>query len=209
MKIAIFGGTGSMGQGLAALLSKSHEVLIASRDPGKARQVAAAVAGATGTDYGTAAEGCEAAVVAIPFSALGSLSPIAGALTGKLVISMVNPLKTEGGVFRYALERGSAAESLGTVLPNSRVATAFNNIPSSFFSGPGPQTLDVVVCADTRATYDEAAVIVRSIPNLRPLYGGPLRVAADVERITPLILNLAKWNAMGSIAPRFVSREAA
>jgi predicted dinucleotide-binding enzyme len=64
-----------------------------------------------------------------------------------------------------------------------------------------------VVAADSKKTFDEAARIVKSIPSLRPLYAGPLREAQVVERITPLILNLAKKNGTGDLSTRFVSQK--
>lgn len=206
MKIAILGGTGNIGRGLAEQLSKSHEVIIGSRDPAKARAVAAGIEGARGSDYTTAARECHAAIVAIPFSALDSLPFPDNELSGKLVISTINPMKFENGIFLYGLERGSAAELLAAKLPKSRVATAFNNITSVFFNKPAASRLDVVIAADSEETFDDAARIVHSIPNLRALYAGPLSEAQVVERITPLILNLARKNKTGSLATRFVSQ---
>lgn len=207
MKIAIIGGTGSMGSGLGEQLARSHEVIIGSRDPAKAKAVAARIKGARGADYSTAARECDSAIVAIPFSAIDSMSSFANELSGKLVISVINPMKFENGTLSYGLARGSAAETLADKLPKSRVATAFNNISAAFFKKPKISRLDVVVAADSKETYDEAARIVKSIPNLRPLYAGPLSEAQVVERITPLILNLAKRNGTGSLSTRFVSQK--
>jgi hypothetical protein len=207
MKIAIIGGTGSMGSGLGEQLAKSHEVIIGSRDPARAKAAAAAIRGAKGADYSTAAKECDSAIVAIPFSAIDSVSFLADELSGKLVISVINPMKFENGMMSYGLERGSAAEMLAAELPKSRVATAFNNITAGFFKKPGISRLDVVIAADSKEIFNETAKIVKSIPNLRPLYAGPLSEAQAVERITPLILNLAKKNETGSLATRFVSQK--
>jgi hypothetical protein len=207
MKIAIIGGTGRMGRGLGGQLAKSHEVIIGSRDSARAKAAAAAIGGARGADYSTAARECDSAIVAIPFSAIDSVSSLANELSGKLVISIINPMKFENGTLSYGLERGSAAETLADKLPKSRVATAFNNITAGFFKKPGGPRLDVVVAADSKETFDETARIVKSIPNLRPLYAGPLSEARTVERITPMMLNLAKKNETGSLAISFVSQK--
>jgi NADPH-dependent F420 reductase len=206
MKIAIIGGTGSMGSGLANQLAKSHEVIIGSRDPAKARAAAAGIKGASGADYSTAAWKCDVAIFAIPFFAMDSVPSLADELAGKLVISIINPLKLEAGMLSYGLETGSAAEMLAAKLPKSRVATAFNNITAGFFKKPEISRLDVVVAADSKETFEEVAKIVKSIPGLRPLYAGPLSEAQAVERITPLLLNLAKKNDTGSLGTRFVSQ---
>ncbi len=195
-----------MGGELAQQLAKSHRVIIASRDPARAKEAASKIPGAKGTDYSTAAGECDAAIFAIPYSAIDSVAPLAEALSGKLAVSMINPMKLENGRLVYGLEKGSAAEELSARLPKSRVSTAFNNITSGFFKKTEIARLDVLVAADSKQIFDETAVLVKSIPNLRPLHAGPLSEAQSVERITPLILNLAKINGTGSLATRFVSQ---
>jgi len=196
-----------MGSGLVERLAKSHEVIIGSRDPARAKAAAARIKGARGGDHSTAARECDSAIVAIPFSAIDSMSSLAGELSGKLVISVINPMRFKNGMLSYGLRRGSAAEALADKLPKSRVATAFNNISAAFFEKPETLRLDVLVAADSKETFDEAARIVKSIPGLRPLYAGPLSEAQVIERITPLILNLAKRNGTGSLSTRFVSQK--
>ncbi|QQG48665.1 MAG: NADPH-dependent F420 reductase [archaeon] len=206
MKVAIIGGTGKMGIGLGTQLAKSHEVLIGSRDPAKANAAAAGIKGARGTDYTTAAKEADVAIIAIPFSAIDSVDHLAGPLSGKLVISIVNPIKLEGDRLVYGLKSGSAAEALAKRLPRSKVATAFNNVTAGFFKSARAAELDVLIAADSMETFQAAAQLVRSIPGLRPLYAGPLSEAQTVERVTPLILNLARYNDTGSLSTKFVSQ---
>jgi predicted dinucleotide-binding enzyme len=66
--------------------------------------------------------------------------------------------------------------------------------------------LDVLVSADTKDVFDEASKVVSSVPNLRPLYAGPLADAHVVESLTALVLNLRKLNGGGEYATKFVSR---
>ncbi|HEV2226824.1 MAG TPA: NAD(P)-binding domain-containing protein [Nitrososphaerales archaeon] len=207
MKVAVLGGTGAMGGAVAKQLSKNNAVVIGSRDPARAEEAAKSIKGAIGSDYATATREAQTAVFAIPYSAIGEAAALANELKGKLVISMFNPLKFEGGMLHFSLEKGSAAEELAALLPDSRVATAFNNVPSRIFEEEEPVPMDILVAADLKETYDEAAALVRSIPNLRPLYVGPLSQAQMVERTTALVLNLAKLNKTGALAPRFVSRK--
>jgi NADPH-dependent F420 reductase len=191
MKVAILGGTGLMGSGLAVQLSKRNEVRIGSRSIEKARAVAAKIAGVEGESNESAARWCEAAVVAVPFDAIGSLRGLANALSGKLVISVINPIRREGGLLRYASEGPSAAELVAAALPRSSVATAFNNVPVAFFRKPYGQELDILVATDSKETYEKTATLVRSVPRLRPFYVGPLAQAGSVERLTVIILNAA------------------
>ncbi|MBI3841247.1 MAG: NAD(P)-binding domain-containing protein, partial [Thaumarchaeota archaeon] len=123
-----------MGSGLARQLAKTHEIIIGSRDAAKASAKASEIQGAKGADYLTAARECEVAIFAVPYSAVDSLGGLAEGLAGKLVISIINPMKFEGGMLLYGLQSGSAAEELAKKLPGSRVATAFNNITVGFFT---------------------------------------------------------------------------
>jgi NADPH-dependent F420 reductase len=207
MKVAVIGGTGKMGLAMAKQLSKKHEVIIGSRDPGRASEAAKGIAGASGADYHGAAEAADVVIVSIPYEAMALLAGLADAVGGKLVISVINPMKMEGGVLLFGLESGSAAEELAKLLPGGRVAVAFNHVPRSFFEREIPAPFDVLVAADDRETYEETAELVRSLGSLRPLYAGPLSQAGVIERITPLLQNLAKLNGTGALTTRFVSRK--
>ncbi len=198
-----------MGFALAGRLSASNEVVIGSRDVAKAKKAAARIPGATGEDYRHACLACAAAVVSVPFRSMEEVArPLSRALAGKLVISVVNPLRMERGVIVYGFDSGSAAESLASVLPESEVATAFNNIPYGMFEGGAPVEADVLVAATSKDAYERAASLVKGVRNLRPLYAGPISEAQVVERMTVLVLNLARMNETGALSTKFVSKKA-
>jgi len=207
MKVAVIGGTGAMGRAVAKHIAKRNAVIIGSRNLARAEAAAAEVGGAGSGDYLSASEQCDAALFAIPYSALATAGSLAEALSGKLVISMINPLKSEGGFLRRAAEGSSAAEELKALLPRSRVATAFNNIPAGYLKEDVVPPVDVLVAADSRGTYEEVAGLVAEIKEMRPLYAGPLDQARIVEGITALVLNLAKLNGTGALATRFSTRK--
>jgi hypothetical protein len=170
-------------------------------------EAAKRIRGGTGADYATASRQAGAVVFSLPYSALGTAAELTEELSGKLVISPVNPLKFEGGLTYYGLEKGSAAQELAKLIPRSRVATAFNNVPALFLQRDDVVPMDVLIAADARETYDEAAGIVGSIPNVRPLYAGPLSQAGVVEAMTSMVLNLASLNKTGNLTIRFASRK--
>jgi 8-hydroxy-5-deazaflavin:NADPH oxidoreductase len=207
MKVAIIGGTGTMGRELARKLSKNYEVVIGSRDSARAKATAMEVAGAIGTDYHGAAEASDVVIFAIPYEAIRSVAPLAPDVSGKLVISMINPMRMEGELFVYDGGAASAAEELAHALPGSKVATAFNNVPPRFFEMETVPPVDVLVAADSKETFEEAAKLVRSIREMRPMHAGPLSHAKVVESITPLVLNLSRLNGTGALATRFVTRK--
>jgi NADPH-dependent F420 reductase len=207
MKVAVIGGTGAMGKALARHLSRGYEVIIGSRNPSRAAAAAAGIEGASGSDYRGASGRADAVIFAIPYEAMGLAVDLVGEVSSKLVVSVINPIKMEGGLLRYALKEGSAAEELARILPRSRVATAFNNVPSGFLKDEVVPPVDILVAADSKETYLEAARLVSSIREMRPLYAGPLSEARIVEEITPLVLNLANLNGTRALATRFVTRK--
>lgn len=203
MKIAIVGGTGKLGTGLAAQLSKKHEVYIGSRDEAKA-EAAAKSAGVKGGESHAVAGICEAAILTIPYEAVGPLVSFERELAGKLVISPVVPMRREGGTFYYIEGQDSAAQQVASALRRSRVAGALHTLPARFLKHPEMLDADVPVAADDKKTYAETAEIVRSIGGLRPLYCGPLSSASSIERLTPLLLNLASLNSLKTPSVKFV-----
>jgi hypothetical protein len=207
MKVAIIGGTGSMGRALAKQLSRNDQVIIGSRDPARAKAAAEGIEGAEGTDYHGASKTADVVLFAIPYSAIGSVAGLASDVSEKLVISMINPLREDRGLLVYAAGELSAAEELARLLPGSRVATAFNNVPVGFLEREVVPPVDVLVAADSKKVFEEAASLVRGIREMRPLYAGPLSQARIVESITTLVLNLAKLNGTGSLTTRFVTRK--
>ena len=194
-----------MGGAIARQLSRSNDVLIGSRDPSRASEAARLIKGAAGADYLGASEAADIVIFAVPYEALGATAGLTAALSGKVVVSAVNPLRIEAGLMRYGLEEGSAAEELAGLLRGSRVATAFNHVSSLFFEKDEPVAMDILVAAETKETFEVVSGLVKSIPNLRPLYAGPLSQARIIERMTPLVLNLAKLNKTGSLTTKFVS----
>jgi hypothetical protein len=207
MKVAVIGGTGAMGKALAKHLSREYEVIIGSRDPSRAAAAAAGMGQASGADYRGASSAADAVILAIPYEAMGLVADLASEMSSKLVVSVINPMKMEGGLLRYALKNGSAAEELAQIFPQSRVATAFNNVPSGFLKNDVVPPVDILVAADSKETYQEAAKLVASIREMRPLYVGPLSEARIVEEITPLVLNLASLNGSKALTTRFVTRK--
>lgn len=207
MRVAILGGTGRMGRALAKHLARNNQVIIGSRDPLKAKEVAKRIIGVKGADYVQASREADAVIISIPYSSIGSIVELAKELEGKLVISLINPLKVEDGLLQPSLKTGSAAEELASELPRSRVATAFNNVSSLFFEREDVVPIGILIAADSRETFEAAAELVRSIPNLRPLYAGPLSQARMVEGVTALVLNLARLNGTASMTTKFTSKK--
>jgi hypothetical protein len=201
--VAVIGGTGNLGYGLAVRLAKPYSVNIASRDPQKAEAAAAKATQQAGADVEAgdnvgAAAWCEIAILAVPdLPSSDFLASLAPGLEGKLVISPIVPMTVKGGVFMISVAGDSAAERVAKALPGSRVASAFQTVPSPMLAKLDEALdYDVLVTADSKEVYLEAAKVVSSIGKLRPLYAGPLAVSRQVEGITPAILNAMRFNKL-------------
>lgn len=211
-RIAIVGGTGDLGLGLAARLTmkKRHQVVIGSRDPSRAIEAAAKTAALSGGEVTGASNleavmSCEVSILAIPElpsdDVLLSLKP---ATSGKLVISPIVPMSFVDGLFFPSLTSGSAAERVASIL-QTRVASAFHTVPAARLLEVGtPLDYDVLVASQTRDVYLEASELVSSVEGLRPLYAGPLRNSRMLESITPTLLNVGKLNKIRSPSIKIV-----
>ncbi len=210
LKVAIVGGTGDLGEGLAVRLSSHCEVLIGSRDTAKAERAAAEVKGiAGGTVSGhsnaDAVSMCDVAILAIPdLPTTQMLAELAQPLRGKLVISPIVPMTFQDGLFSYTLSEGSAAEKVASAL-QSRVVSAFHTVPAErLLKLEDVLGLDVLIAADSLESYSEAAELVSKIRGLRPLSAGPLKVSRMIESMTPLLLNIGRFSKLRSPSIRVV-----
>src|SRR5262245_30406861 len=160
--IAVVGGTGPLGGGLARRLAAAGErVIVGSRDGARAAAAAAAVCGAVTGDRCEGAENLAAVaradrvVLALPGMALpGFLEHAAPRLGGKLLIDVTVPLAFEHGLATIAALPGarSAGELVQMRVPDARVVSAFKNTPAdALLDLSAPLQGDVVVCGNDAA----------------------------------------------------------
>ncbi len=198
--VAIVGGTGPEGRGLGLRLAMAgYPVIIGSRVASRGADAAAALgetkAGLpiTGATNAEAASDADWVLLSLPFDALNdTVGPLASAVAGKLIVSVVAPLAVEDGRFKpIAIPQGSAAELVQALLPESRVTSAFQNLSARDLLRPG-QVLegDVAVCGDDAEARKHTMELVRGIKDLRPVDAGPLANSRYVEDLTGLLLNL-------------------
>ncbi len=203
--VAILGGTGDLGEGLALRLCGGRRVIIGSRDPARAAARAAEYAeragcrDVEGSSNADAAARADYVVLATPASALPALlDEVAGRLReGSLVISPVVPMSRRGDLFVHdpsQLGAGSAAEYAASRLGN-RVAAAFHTVPAGLLSDVGRRLdLDVLVASD-REAFESMRRDLR-IEGVRYLHAGPLEMARYLEQLVPLLLNVGRRNGI-------------
>lgn len=201
-KVAVIGGTGDLGFGLAMRLAAGYDVTIGSRDPARGAAAAAKASTASGARVdaktnGEAAQECDIAILAVPeLPSSDLLASLAPGLAEKLVISPIVPMLFKDGVLSLSLDE-SAAERVARALPASRVGGAFHTVPAVRLARREEElAYDVLVTADSRAVYEEVAKVVSSVGKLRPLYAGPLTVSRLVEGITPALINAERLNKL-------------
>jgi 8-hydroxy-5-deazaflavin:NADPH oxidoreductase len=201
MRIGILGGTGPAGRGLAVRLAAAgDEVVIGSRDTERAASVAAGLTG-TWPDHGLAVSGAsnpetataDLVVVATPWdSAVATVGPLAGALQGKVVVSMANALAKQGREFLALVPpRGSVAAAIQAALPASLVSASFHHLPASEMEQLTTALVaDVLVCSDHAAATEATLALVDRIDGLRGVDAGSLAQAAPIEAFTAVLITV-------------------
>ncbi len=200
MRIAVLGGTGDEGLGLAMRFAAAgHGVVIGSRARERAEaaaeQVRAAAPGsqASGAENAEAAAGADVVFISVPYAAQRpTLEALRDTLAGKLVVTVVVPLSFgQGGVQAVAVGEGSAAQEAQAILPGAKVASAFHNLSAHELQRlDQPVDCDVIVCGADRASRQTVLDLAASIPGVRGVDGGPLSYSRYVEDLTALLLAL-------------------
>ncbi|WP_217915849.1 NADPH-dependent F420 reductase [Miltoncostaea marina] len=202
MKIAIFGGTGDLGRGLAInFAAAGHEIVVGSRSQERADQAAATLREAlpegtfTPRENVAAAQEGDLAVVSIPWEGIEStIPPMADALAGKIVVSVVNALRfgKNGAIAEQgdAIGAASCAHKIQDLAPEAKVVVAYNNLPAAGLQARHSLGADVLVCGKSKAAREEVIELTSAIPGTRALDAGPLANALILEGMTALIINL-------------------
>ncbi len=143
-------GLGNMASALAdRALAGGNAVEIIGRDPAKAKELAAALGGATAGTAGAAPAG-DIVILAVPYtSAAAVVSEYGDALRGKVIIDITNPVNADFTGF-VTPEGSSGAQEIAKAAPASaHVVKAFNTLFSHVLAGPAEgRPLDVFIAGD-------------------------------------------------------------
>lgn len=202
--IAIVGGTGAEGFGLATRLARAGEaIVLGSRDAVRAKDAAeklkeqlgssAKISGDTNANACTLAE---LVVLTIPFevhaATLTQLKPVIR--KGAIVVDATVPLAASiGGKPTRSLGvwQGSAAQQAAEILgPEIYVVAAFHNTSAEILKGDQPVDCDVIVCSDNKEAIQKVRTLAAKIPGVRPIDGGRLENARIVEQITAMLIGM-------------------
>jgi NADPH-dependent F420 reductase len=215
VKIGIVGGTGDIGEGMAMRLAPHFDVIVGSREKDKAEascRMGEEVlrnrgqgCSLTGVSNQEAVDAADVVILAIPFKHLaGTLQTLHG-FEDKVVVSPVNPMEKRDFFVFVPPEEGSAALMVKRILPTSaRICSAFNVIAANKWRALDEELgYSVPVCGDDAAAKQQVMQIVNATSKLRAFDAGPLAVSAMVESLTPLLLNIARYNRMRDVGIQF------
>jgi 8-hydroxy-5-deazaflavin:NADPH oxidoreductase len=194
--IAVLGGTGPQGRGLARRFAQAgHAVVLGSRSADRAAAVAADLPGSvSGLANAEAAAAGDIVIVAVPWEGHGDLlKELAATLVGKVVVDCVNPLGfDQRGAYALHVEEGSAAQQAAALLPESRVVAAFHHVSAVHLEDESREEMatDVLVLGDDREATDLVQALASSVPGMRGVYGGRLRNAHQVEAFTANLISI-------------------
>ena len=204
--IAVIGGTGPAGTGLALRWARAGEtVIIGSRDAARAKQTAEAIrkragtnAQVSGMENSAACAASDLLVLTVPFAGqaelLKQLKP--AIRSGSILIDATVPLAASvGGRASRTLGvwQGSAAQQAAELLPKGvSVVAAFQNVSADVLNGATDADVDcdVIVCSDDPNATQVAMELAAKIAGARAIDGGKLENARIVEQITALLIGI-------------------
>jgi NADPH-dependent F420 reductase len=204
--VAVIGGTGPQGKGLGYRFARhGHDIVLGSRSAEKAEGIAAEVAErlasvegagtARGAANADAIAAADVVLLAVPYDGHDELvASLAGALTGKTLISCVNPLAFDKrGAHGQVINNGegSAAESAAELAAGATVVGAFHNV-SAFGLWGEDEFLDedVIVVGDSVEAKQVAIELALAVTGRLGVDGGKLRLARVLEPFTAVLISI-------------------
>jgi predicted dinucleotide-binding enzyme len=196
MRIGIL-GSGLMGAKLGTIFARAgHEVVFSyARSEQKLKRLAREARGKAraGTPR-EAAEHADALLLAVHWSRFDDVLAQAGDLSGKVVLTCSLPMNEQNTELVVG-RTSSAAEELARKIPQARVVSAFNTVPSEvlfevYEAKRKAKRPNLVYCGDDRKSKELAARLIRDA-GFDPIDAGPLRIARYTEPFALLVGQLA------------------
>ncbi len=221
MRIALLGGTGDIGEGLALrwAFHTDHEVIVGSRDPDRAREKAeeyeteldsrGVEATVKGFENAMAADRAGVVVLAVPpYHVADTVEAVEDKLDeDDVLVSPATGIKRDDDGFHYhAPSAGSVTRLAAEAAPeNVPVVGAYHNLPAGRLADLDAELgIDTLILSDDPDAKDIVTRLTEEIEGLRALDGGGVANAPEVEAVTPLLVNVAENNeGMHDLGVRF------
>lgn len=196
--IAILGGTGDLGGGLARQWSRTgYKILIGSRTQEKGEAAANELLGefpdlnVTGHENLEAATKADLVVLTVPFEhQISTLETVKPGLTGKILIDVTVPLVPPKVGTVQLPASGSAAEAAQAFLGDDiQVVSAFQNVGAQHLNEDHAIACDVLVTGNKRAAREAVIALVEAL-GLKGWHAGPLANAAAAEAMTSVLITI-------------------
>ncbi|PDT69825.1 NADPH-dependent F420 reductase [Bradyrhizobium sp. C9] len=191
--IAILGGTGDLGSGLAKCwLAAGYKVILGSRSAEKARSTAQTMTGdVSGDDNSAAAKAADIVVVAVPFASHdATLNEVKDMVQGKIVVDAAVPLVPPKVSVVQLPSAGSAAQIAQQLLgPGVRVVSAFHNVGATKLHQGSRADCDVLVFGDDKAARDVVIGLANEVASAG-IDGGVLANSAAAEALTSVLIGI-------------------
>jgi NADPH-dependent F420 reductase len=211
MRIALLGGTGDVGEGLALRWAyhTDHEVVIGSRDPDKARAKAEEYetelssrgvdCKINGFENAMAADRARVVVLAVPaYHVADTVEAITDSIDDEtvLVTPATGMQRDEDGFHYNRPGAGSVTRLVADAAPDDvPVVGAFHNLAAGRLADLDADLgIDTLLVADDDDAKDLVSLLADGIEGLRPLDTGGLANAPEIEALTPLLINVATHN---------------
>jgi NADPH-dependent F420 reductase len=201
-KIALIGGTGPEGLGLAMRFAKAGgQIFIGSRSAERAEEAAAKVkakvpdAMVEGLLNSDAVEQAEIVFLTVPYDAhRGTLEALEEQIGDKILVDVVVPMLFDrGNPKAVTVEEGSAAEEARVVLGKAKVVSGFHHLDGSELQNiERPMQGDVIICGDHRGAKKKVMTLVEDIEYVGAVDGGGLSNSRYVEQWTVLLIHFNK-----------------
>ncbi len=199
MKIAVLGGTGKEGSGLARRwAAKGYNVIIGSRDAERASNAANEINAELGGEYLTgmensaATEAADIVVLSVPYSAHAkTLEAVKDKLGGKILVDVTVPTAFPEPVF---VPDGKAAglEAQAIVGDDVRVVSAFQNVSAGKLKKLNTTVdTDVLVTGDDQDAKKDVIALVDAA-GMRGIDAGPLANSVAAEALTAVLYYVNK-----------------
>jgi hypothetical protein len=210
MRIALLGGTGDIGQGLALRWAyhTNHEILVGSRDPERARGKAEEYeteldsrgvdVDVKGFENAMAADRADIVVLAVPaYHLVDTLEAVDDRLDDAVLVTPAVGMKRDDDGFHYNPPSAGSVTALaaGAKPDDVPLVGAFHNLAAGRLADLDADfDWDTLVFGDDEDAKDTVSRLAEEIDGLRALDAGGLANAAEVESLTPLLVNLAHQN---------------
>lgn len=202
--IAILGGTGDLGGGLARQWSRAgYKILIGSRTLEKGKAAARTLLdefpdlNVTGHENLDAATNADIVVLTVPFEhQLSTLESVKPGLTGKILIDVTVPLvPPKVGTVQLPAAGSAGVQAQEFLGDDVQVVSAFQNVGAMHLREDHPIACDVLVTGNKRDARQIVIELVEAV-GLKGWHAGPLANAAAAEALTSVLITINRHHGI-------------